>query len=143
MSPVMPEIGVELRLLPLWQVENRLDAVPDVTSILVMMMTGCRCTIHDAPQVKTQLRPIDRKFYSLTRRTIEEQLAVEPDIETTNRKPLTRPVEFGATWELRFGGQNKFRVLYEIDPERRRVKILAIGVKHGNRLTIGTEEVEL
>ena len=45
--------------------------------------------------------------------------------------------------ELRFGGHNQFRVFYEIDPEHRRVEILAIGIKHGNRLTIGTEEVEL
>lgn len=44
---------------------------------------------------------------------------------------------------LRFGGQNRFRVFYEIDPEHRRVEILAIGVKQGNRLVIGTEEVEL
>lgn len=102
-----------------------------------------RFAIHYAPQVKIQLRPIERKFYSLIRRTIEEQLPFEPDVETTNRKPLTRPVEFGATWELCFGGQNQFRVFYEIDPEYWRVEILAIGVKHGNRLVIGTEEVEL
>lgn len=102
-----------------------------------------RFTISYAPQVKAQLQPIERKFYSLIRRTIEEQLTFEPDVETTNRKPLTRPVEFGATWELRFGGQNQFRVFYEIDSEQRCVGILAIGVKHGNRFVIGTEEVEL
>lgn len=44
---------------------------------------------------------------------------------------------------LRFGEQNQFRVFYEIDPEHRHVDILAIGVKHGNRLVIGAEEVEL
>jgi len=39
------------------------------------------------------------------------------------------------------GCGNRFRVLYDIDPERRVVQILAIGEKDGNRLFIGEEEV--
>lgn len=36
-----------------------------------------------------------------------------------------------------------FRVLYGIDEEGREVQIQAIGVKEGNRLLVGGEEVEL
>src|SRR5216683_5253700 len=46
-------------------------------------------------------------------------------------------------WELRFGPDNRFRVLYGIDHERREVQIQAIGVKKGNRLFVAGEEVEL
>jgi hypothetical protein len=34
-------------------------------------------------------------------------------------------------------------VLYAVDHERREIQIQAIGVKEGNRLTIGGEEVQL
>jgi len=36
---------------------------------------------------------------------------------------------FGATWELRFGSQNRFRIFYEIDSEALAVWVLAVGVK--------------
>ncbi len=49
----------------------------------------------------------------------------------------------GATWELRFGPDNCFRLLYAVVPENREVQILAIGVKERNRLIIGGEEVQL
>ena len=67
----------------------------------------------------------------------------EPDVETRNRKPLKRPVEFGADWEMRFGPDNRFRVFYEIDHGRHDVHILAIGIKRGHRLFIGQEEIEI
>jgi len=70
-------------------------------------------------------------------------LSFEPDMETRNRKPLQRPVAFEADWELRFGPDNRFRVLYAIDLEFREVQILAVGVKERNRLTIAGEEVQL
>jgi hypothetical protein len=38
---------------------------------------------------------------------------------------------------------NCFRVLYGIDSEKRKVQIQAIGVKEGNRLLVGGQEVEL
>jgi hypothetical protein len=61
------------------------------------------------------LATIERRHHSLIRRTVEEQLSHEPDRETRNRKPLKLPTRFGATWELRFGPANRFRVLYRID----------------------------
>jgi hypothetical protein len=93
--------------------------------------------------IKEHLGAIEAKFHALIRKTIEEQLRFEPETETRNRKPLQQPGGFGATWELRFGPDNRFRVLYAVDHENREVQIQAIGIKEGNRLTIGGEEVEL
>jgi mRNA-degrading endonuclease RelE of RelBE toxin-antitoxin system len=95
------------------------------------------------PATKKQLRAIDSKYHSLIREQIEEQLLFEPDKETRNRKPLRQPAPFEATWELRFGPGNRFRVLYGIEQQHREVQIQAIGVKEGNRLIVGGAEVEL
>ena len=95
------------------------------------------------PQVKQHLCAIAAKYRSLIRTTIEEQLRFEPETETRNRKPLQRPAALGATWELRLGPDNRFRVFYTVVPARREARILAIGVKEGNRLIIGGEEVQL
>lgn len=92
---------------------------------------------------KKHLRAIDRKYHSLIRAKIEEQLEFEPGKETRNRKPLRQPAPFEATWEIRFGPDNCFRVLYGIDEEIREVQIQAIGVKEGDRLLVADEEVEL
>ena len=92
---------------------------------------------------KKQLRAILAKYHSLIRAEIEEQLQFEPDKETRNRKRLRQPAPFEATWEIRFGPDNAFRVLYGIDEEHREVQIQAIGVKEGNRLLVAGEEVEL
>ena len=94
-------------------------------------------------EVKTHLRAIEPRFRGLMRTTIEEQLRFEPDRETRNRKPLQRPVAFEATWELRFGPENRFRVFYAVSHERREVQILAIGAKEGHRLLVGGEEIKL
>ena len=67
----------------------------------------------------------------------------EPAAETTNRKPLQQPAPVGATWQIRFGPDNRFRVLYDIDQEARVVRIMAIGEKQRERLFIGGEEVQL
>ncbi|MGE5307235.1 MAG: type II toxin-antitoxin system RelE family toxin [Alphaproteobacteria bacterium] len=72
-----------------------------------------------------------------------EQLSHTPEVETKNRKPLERPASFGATWELRFGPRNSFRVFYEVHREEKVVAVLAIGVRVGNRLVIGGQEFEL
>jgi mRNA-degrading endonuclease RelE of RelBE toxin-antitoxin system len=96
-----------------------------------------------APQVKTHLQAIERKYHSLIRRTIETQLQFEPNVETRNKKPLKRPAELGADWEIRFGPDNCFRVFYSVEQENWQVFILAIGIKRKNRLTIGREEVNL
>ena len=89
------------------------------------------------------LRAIESKHHSLIRTQIEDQLQFEPAKETRNRKPLRQPAPFEATWELRFGAGNRFRVLYGIDEEIHQVQIQAIGVKEGNRLLVAGEEVEL
>lgn len=96
-----------------------------------------------APEVRAHLRAIDARHYALIRAKIEEQLRFEPDLETRNRKPLRPPTALTAGWEIRFGPDNRFRVLYDIDREARAVHILAVGEKVGNRLRVGGEEVEL
>ena len=98
--------------------------------------------IYDS-EVTHHLKTIERKYYSLIRRTIEEQLRHEPETETRNRKPLQRPSVFDSAWGLRFGPDNCFRVFYRTDVSTRKVHILAIGVKIGNRLLIGGEEFTL
>jgi hypothetical protein len=70
-------------------------------------------------------------------------LQFEPDRQTRNRKPLKRPAFVKASWELRFGPDNRFRVFYRIIAESREVEILAIGVKERDRLFVGGEEVRL
>jgi mRNA-degrading endonuclease RelE of RelBE toxin-antitoxin system len=114
-----------------------------MTIITVKMKSRQKFHLVYAPIVKTHLKTIERKYYSLIRTTVENELQFEPDVETRNRKPLKRPVTFEAEWELRFGPNNRFRVFYDIEVERNEVYILAIGVKEGNRLFIGGEEVEL
>ena len=100
-------------------------------------------TLSYDPATKEQLRAIEPKYHSLIRAVIEEQLLFQPETETRNRKPLEQPAPFEATWELRFGSDNRFRVLCGVDRKRREVQIQAIGVKKGNRLFVGGEEVEL
>jgi mRNA-degrading endonuclease RelE of RelBE toxin-antitoxin system len=95
------------------------------------------------PIIKQHLRSIEAKYYSLIRKALETQLQFAPDVETRNRKPLKRPVTFGAQWELRFGPGNRFRVFYRVDYDNRQVVILAIGEKVGGRLFIGGTEVEI
>jgi mRNA-degrading endonuclease RelE of RelBE toxin-antitoxin system len=107
------------------------------------MRPPSRYEIIYAPVVKNHLKALGRRYYSLIRQVIEEQLSFEPLRETRNRKPLKRPAWFGATWELRFGPNNRFRVFYRVDLERREVFVLAVGEKKGNRLLIGGEEIEI
>lgn len=96
-----------------------------------------------APVVHKHLAAIDAKYDSLIRERTQEQLTHEPGVETRNRKPVRQPASFQAEWELRFGPNNQFRVFYQIDHERRQVRIVAIGVKDRNRLLVGGEEVTL
>ena len=96
-----------------------------------------------APIIKDHLRAIDKKYYSLIQKTIEARLQFEPDQETKNRKPLKRPVEYGADWEIRFGPNNRFRVFYQVDRSNKEVLILAIGEKEGSQLFIDGKEVYL
>ena len=69
---------------------------------------------------------------------IKDQLAHGPAEETRNKKMLRQnPV---SDWELRI---QPFRVFYEVDEARRTVRVVAVGVKEHNRLTVGGEEIEI
>ena len=72
-----------------------------------------------APVVHNHLGAIDAKYDSLIRHKLEEQLTHEPDVHTRNRKPVQPPSAFQAEWELRFGPNNRFRVFYQIDRDKR------------------------
>ena len=100
-------------------------------------------TLSYARGVTNHLKSIDAKYDGLIRENIGEQLRFEPNVETKNRKPLRQLAPFAATWEIRFGPENRFRVLYDIDEQARMVQILAIGEKERERLFIGGEEVQL
>jgi mRNA-degrading endonuclease RelE of RelBE toxin-antitoxin system len=100
-------------------------------------------TLAFAKAVTKHLRSIDAKYHALIRTVIEDRLRHTPSIEDTNRKPLRQPALFGATWEIRFGPENRFRVLYDVSREEHMVRILAIGEKRKERLFIGGEEVQL
>src|SRR5438105_1900512 len=90
-----------------------------------------------APAVKEHLRAIETKYHALIHSETEAQLLFQPDVETRNRKPLKRPVAFGAEWELRLGPDNRFRVFYQVNAEAHEVLVLAVGAKDKNRLLIG------
>jgi len=102
-----------------------------------------RFTIVYAPITKQHLCAIEPKYYLQIRTAVEEQLAFEPTRETRNRKPLKRPVFFAATWEIRFGPDNRFRVYYDVNVERRIAAVLAIGLKRGAKIVIGGKEMKL
>jgi mRNA-degrading endonuclease RelE of RelBE toxin-antitoxin system len=95
------------------------------------------------PQTKQHLSVIDKKYHSLIQQAIQAQLQFEPNIETANKKSLEDSIEFTKAWEIRFGPNNRFRVLYEINEEQFEVYILAIGTKQRNRLFVGGKEIEL
>jgi mRNA-degrading endonuclease RelE of RelBE toxin-antitoxin system len=111
--------------------------------IIAIMARRQPNTLIYARGVTKHLKSIDANYDSLIRAKMEEQLLFEPNVETKNRKPLRKPAPFAAQWEIRFGPDNRFRVLYDIDEEARAVQIVAIGEKQGNRLIVGGEEVEL
>jgi len=96
-------------------------------------------TIVYDPEVNRHFRTIERKYHSLIRAAIEEQLQYDPTIETGNRKPLKRPVTFGATWELRVSPNNRFRVYYRVNE----VSILAVGEQKREKVYFGGEEYPL
>src|SRR5437773_1442248 len=106
------------------------------------MAKRCKFTLSFAAQAIEHLDLIDSKYHRLLRRTINEQLTYTPTEENRNRKPLDQPGPFGASWELRCGPDNRFRVFYEVDSAAQEVQVLAVGVKDRNRLLIGGEEYE-
>ena len=62
----------------------------------------------------------------------------EPTAETRNRKEM-RPNAL-ASWELRIGD---LRVYYGVPEEPQTVTVVAVGIKHGNRVFIGGVERQL
>ena len=105
-------------------------------------MKSFRYRLFFAPETTGHLGAIATKYHSLIRKALDEQLRHTPAQETRNRKPLEPPAPFGATWELRFGPDNRFRAFYEIDETEHAVWILAVGIKEGNRLRVAGEEFE-
>jgi mRNA-degrading endonuclease RelE of RelBE toxin-antitoxin system len=89
------------------------------------------------------IEAIERKYDSLIRKAIEEQLVHEPDVQTRNRKPLVRETAIGATWELRCGPGNRFRIFYDVHRDGRVVVVLAIARKIRNQLFVGKDMFEL
>ena len=85
---------------------------------------------------------IERKFHPLIRKTVDDQLAHDPDVATRNRKPLVRDTAIGATWEVRCGPGNRFRIFYDIHRDERLVVVLAIARKVRERLYVGKERFE-
>jgi hypothetical protein len=113
-----------------------------MTIIMVMAKRQPFDLIYD-PEVARHLAAIEPKYHSLIREAIEQQLRFEPEATTRNRKPLQRPTEPGARWELRFGPDNRFRVFHRVETEGRRVRVLAVAVKARDRLFLADEEVDL
>ena len=69
---------------------------------------------------------------------VDVQLLHQPTVVTRNRKPLQpNPL---ARFELRIA---ELRVYYEVNEERRRVEIRAVGIKDRDRVFIGGEEIDL
>jgi mRNA-degrading endonuclease RelE of RelBE toxin-antitoxin system len=106
------------------------------------MVKRPKFTLSFAPQAIEHLDLIESKYHGLVRRTIKEQLTYTPAEETRNRKLLEQPAPFEASWELRCGPNNCFRVFYDVDAKAQAVLVLAVGVKDRSRLMIGGEEYE-
>lgn len=85
---------------------------------------------------------IESKYHALIRRTVDEQLSHEPDVPTRNRKPLLRETVITATWEVRCGPGNRFRIFYDVHRDQRLVVVLAIARKVRNQLFVGKEKFE-
>jgi mRNA-degrading endonuclease RelE of RelBE toxin-antitoxin system len=70
---------------------------------------------------------------------IDAHLSFQPTAVTKHRKLLRRNPLY--PWQLSVG---VFRIYYDVvDVPERMVRILALGVKQGNRLRIGDEEIKL
>jgi hypothetical protein len=88
-------------------------------------------TLDFAPETIDHLDAIERKYHRLIEKMIDGQLRHTPDQETRNRKPLERPTSFGATWELRFGANNRFRVFMKWTRQNRRYGYWLLARKRG------------
>jgi mRNA-degrading endonuclease RelE of RelBE toxin-antitoxin system len=95
--------------------------------------------VEFAESVEAHFRALTARDRATTLATIERQLIHEPLKETRNRKPL-RPNPI-APWELRVG---ELRVFYEVAGSTAGVvRVLAVGRKRRDVLTIGGKEIAL
>ena len=95
--------------------------------------------IEVAPDADRHLSALVAHDRALVLDSLERQLSSDPTVETRNRKRL-RPNPI-APWELRIG---HLRVYFDVEHEPRPlVRIVAVGVKDRDRVSIGGEEVEL
>jgi mRNA-degrading endonuclease RelE of RelBE toxin-antitoxin system len=99
-----------------------------------------RFTLAFGPQALEHLNQLEPKYEKLLRRLLKEQLRHTPLGRTKNRKPLRQPAPFGASWELRCGPRNRFRILYEVDEESLVVLIQAVGVKEREQFRFAGKE---
>ncbi len=106
-----------------------------MTKILVMQYQ-----VVYTDNARDQIRLVEKKYRSLIRDEIEKHLVYEPQVKTNNRKFMGHSWAFG-TWELRCGPGNRFRIFYDVDENTSVVFITAIGIKRGNHLYIGNQEV--
>src|SRR5262245_54069827 len=93
-----------------------------------------RFTIDFLPRALEHLDSIDAKHRSEIQKAMQEQLVVTPNEVTRNRKPLQHPGPFEATWELRCGTDNRFRIFFDIDDVESIVHVQAIGLKVREKL---------
>jgi mRNA-degrading endonuclease RelE of RelBE toxin-antitoxin system len=103
-----------------------------------------------APIALEHLRGLDARQRALVVDTVERQLTHQPEAPARHRKRL-RPNPI-APWELRIGDLRVFYDVRTVSPGDSadddveagdQVFILAVGVKRGNRLWLGSEECEL
>lgn len=96
-------------------------------------------TVEFAESVEHHFRALTPRERTTALAGINRQLLHEPLKETRNRKPL-RPNPI-APWELRVG---QLRLFYEVvGADEGVVRILAVGRKRRNVLTIGGKEIQL
>jgi mRNA-degrading endonuclease RelE of RelBE toxin-antitoxin system len=94
--------------------------------------------IEFSREARVHLKSLRKRDQQTILDAVSLQLSDQPDEATRNRKRLA-PSRL-APWELRIG---KFRVFYDIVPDRNLVVVLAVGAKEHNRLFIAGEEIEL
>jgi mRNA-degrading endonuclease RelE of RelBE toxin-antitoxin system len=82
------------------------------------------------------LRALSARDRKIVLSKVVEQLTHQSTVETKNRKKM-RPNPI-APWELRIGN---LRAYYDPDRDEASVVVVAIGIKRGNKVFIGGEEV--
>lgn len=116
---------------------------PNNLATILAMPGTFRFEIVVDDAVRIHFAATERKDRSTILDAIELHLSYEANVRTRNRKPLRIPNRLNATWELRCGPNNRYRVFYDVAIESLFVFVLAVEQKSSNRLLIGHEEFEL